>query len=316
MTTRDTKPANRNHAELLDMGDEQYFKLKSIDQSALKTYLANPRKWAYDRLHADEREPTDAMRLGTAFHAYLMGTGPVEAIPAGETFAKKANKQLRDDLAKAGGMAVSAKDMALLQRMKANIETASMEDGNPDYMRYLSEGLCEQVIEWTDPKTGLRLKAKPDCIPRGVDWLIDLKTAQSADPDQFARHAYDLGYHIQAAFYSWAVAQIDPELLGRRTRRVSAMQFWTFEKDGPCDWRPYSISRGSQMYGNANDAIRAGLNGLRADIDRAADMGYGDGLDAAARMLMDHGGYPKSGPEELEFPDWALRDAERVGVVA
>lgn len=307
---------NRNEAELLDMSDERYFALKSVDQSSLKTYLGNPRKWAYERLHADERTTTDAMRLGTAFHAYLMDTGPVESIPAGETFAKKANAQLRDDLSKAGGMAVSARDMALLKRMRGNIESASREDGNPDYMRLLREGRCEQVIEWTDPRTGLRLKAKPDCIPRGVDFLIDLKTAKSADPDEFARHAYDLGYHIQAAFYAWAVAQIDPALLGRTTRRVSGMQFWTFEKDGPCDWRPYSISRGNQMYSNASDAIRAGLNGLKADVERAANMGYGDDLDAAARMLMDHGGYPKAGAEELEFPDWALRDAERVGVVA
>lgn len=318
MTGKTTKGknGNRNDAELLDITDEEYFASPSLDQSSLKTYIANPKQWAFDMLNEGERKVTDAMRFGTAFHAFLMGTGPVEAIPEGETFAKKANRELRDELADRGGMAVSAKDMRLLERMRDGIVEASGWEGAPDYMTLIEEGRCEQAIEWTDPHTGLRLKAKLDCIPRGVDYLIDLKTAESADPDRFAKHAYDMGYHIQAAFYTWAVAQIDPETLGRRKRKATAMQFWTFEKSGACDWAPYSISADSQMAGNARAAIRGALNSLKADVDKAEEKGYGKGLEAAARMLSEHGGYPKNHARELEFPVWALIDAERVGAAA
>ena len=68
------------YAKIIDIDDPGYFRLKSIDQSQLKQFLKNPADWAYHRLN-DDHKPTDAMKFGTAFHAYLLGTSDVVSLP-------------------------------------------------------------------------------------------------------------------------------------------------------------------------------------------------------------------------------------------
>lgn len=46
----------------------------------------------------------------------------------------------------------------------------------------------------------MQLKGRFDIVPTG-DAMIDLKTARTAHPRQFAKQAYELGYDLQAAFY-------------------------------------------------------------------------------------------------------------------
>jgi hypothetical protein len=46
----------------------------------------------------------------------------------------------------------------------------------------------------------MQLKSRFDIVPAG-DALIDLKTARTAHPREFAQQAYRLGYDLQAAFY-------------------------------------------------------------------------------------------------------------------
>ena len=62
------------------------------------------------------------------------------------------------------------------------------------------KGQNEISIFWTDKETGEICKARPDRIKDG--YIIDLKTAVSAQPDDFCKKAYDLNYHIQAAWFS------------------------------------------------------------------------------------------------------------------
>lgn len=302
-------------AELLDISDGEYFALDSLDQSQLKAYLRNPKEWAFQRLHPEESKSTPAMQFGTAFHAHMLHTSNVVCLPEGETFRSKANQEWKAQHEAEGDIIVTYSDMQLLYRMEQGLADASGYDGQPDYVGIIETGMCEKAIEWFDKKSGFKLKAKLDLIPANTDYLVDLKTAQSANPDEFARHAYLLGYAIQAEFYRAAVAQIDPKLLNRKTRGANAMQFWVFEKSGACDWAPYTISADSQMADNARRSIREALSRIRADVDKAEADGYGKGLDAAAKMLLAHGGYRKT-PHELEFPDWCLREAETWGLSA
>lgn len=219
-------------ARTLDIDDPEYFALPSLDQSQLKQFLKNPADWAFARLGGEESQPTDAMRFGTAFHAFLMGTGNVVSLDEGETYKSARNRQWRTEQEAAGNIVVSYSDLTLLKRMRSNIEKISGRDGYPDYMGMIQEGTCEQAIEWTDAATGLTLKAKPDLIPAGTDFLVDLKTAAAADEDSFSRSAFDHGYHIQAEFYRQAVALCPDGMFNRGTRVPKSVQFWVFEKTG------------------------------------------------------------------------------------
>ena len=141
-----------SQAKIIDATDEEYFAMDALDQSQLKAFLKNPKEWAYDRLLGDHT-PTDAMKFGTAFHAYLLNTSEVVCLDEGQTFQNKANKAWREAQEAMGNIVVSYKDMQLLKRMKQNII-----DSRPDMYDLIGKGTCEQCIVWTDDDTGLELK--------------------------------------------------------------------------------------------------------------------------------------------------------------
>lgn len=301
------------YAKIIDIDDPGYFRLKSIDQSQLKQFLKNPADWAYHRLN-DDHKPTDAMKFGTAFHAYLLGTSDVVSLPEGESFRSKDNQKWRADQLEAGNIIVSYNDMQLLKRMKEGIEQTSLMPEYPDYMEIIKQGTKEQCIEWKDRQTGLMLKAKPDLIPAGTDYLVDLKTAQKADAESFAKEVINYGYHIQTVFYRAAVAACKPDAFDRGSKAPSTMQFWVFEKTDACDWQPFSISDDNPITNLAATSIRQALLGIALMVKKAKEEGYAentpDPVDAAAKYALRHGFNKKV--KEVSFQNWQLLTAENM----
>lgn len=301
------------YAKIIDIDNPGYFRLKSIDQSQLKQFLKNPADWAYHRLN-DDHKPTDAMKFGTAFHAYLLGTSDVVSLPEGESFRSKDNQKWRADQLEAGNIIVSYNDMQLLKRMKEGIEQTSLMPEYPDYMEIIEQGTKEQCIEWKDRQTGLMLKAKPDLIPAGTDYLVDLKTAQKADAESFAKEVINYGYHIQTVFYRAAVAACKPDAFDRGSKAPSTMQFWVFEKTDACDWQPFSISDDNPITNLAATSIRQALLGIALMVKKAKEEGYAentpDPVDAAAKYALRHGFNKKV--KEVSFQNWQLLTAENM----
>ena len=301
------------YAKIIDIDDPGYFRLKSIDQSQLKQFLKNTADWAYHRLN-DDHKPTDAMKFGTAFHAYLLGTSDVVSLPEGESFRSKDNQKWRADQLEAGNIIVSYNDMQLLKRMKEGIEQTSLMPEYPDYMEIIEQGTKEQCIEWKDRQTGLMLKAKPDLIPAGTDYLVDLKTAQKADAESFAKEVINYGYHIQTVFYRAAVAACKPDAFDRGSKAPSTMQFWVFEKTDACDWQPFSISDDNPITNLAATSIRQALLGIALMVKKAKEEGYAentpDPVDAAAKYALRHGFNKKV--KEVSFQNWQLLTAENM----
>lgn len=301
------------YAKIIDIDDPGYFRLKSIDQSQLKQFLKNPADWAYHRLN-DDHKPTDAMKFGTAFHAYLLGTSDVVSLPEGESFRSKDNQKWRDEQLEAGNIIVSYNDMQLLKRMKEGIEQTSLMPEYPDYMEIIEQGTKEQCIEWKDRQTGLMLKAKPDLIPVGTDYLVDLKTVQKADAESFAKEVINYGYHIQTVFYRAAVAACKPDAFDRGSKAPSTMQFWVFEKSDACDWQPFSISDDNPITNLAATSIRQALLGIALMVKKAKEEGYAentpDPVDAAAKYALRHGFNKKV--KEVSFQNWQLLTAENM----
>ena len=301
------------YAKIIDIDDPGYFRLKSIDQSQLKQFLKNPADWAYHRLN-DAHKPTDAMKFGTAFHAYLLGTSDVVSLPEGESFRSKDNQKWRDEQLEAGNIIVSYNDMQLLKRMKEGIEQTSLMPEYPDYMEIIEQGTKEQCIEWKDRQTGLILKAKPDLIPVGTDYLVDLKTAQKADAESFAKEVINYGYHIQTVFYRAAVAACKPDAFDRGSKAPSTMQFWVFEKSDACDWQPFSISDDNPITNLAATSIRQALLGIALMVKKAKEESYAentpDPVDAAAKYALRHGFNKKV--KEVSFQNWQLLTAENM----
>jgi hypothetical protein len=60
------------------------------------------------------------------------------------------------------------------------------------------DGEAEVTLVWSDPHTGIQCKARPDYLSSHGRWLVDLKTAASANPRSWRDQAYRLGYHARA----------------------------------------------------------------------------------------------------------------------
>jgi hypothetical protein len=63
------------------------------------------------------------------------------------------------------------------------------------------DGEAEVTLTWDDPDSGALCKARPDYLPAHGGWLVDLKTATSANPRTWRDQAFRLGYHARAAWY-------------------------------------------------------------------------------------------------------------------
>ena len=65
-----------------------------------------------------------------------------------------------------------------------------------------AETMYEASGFWTDNRTGLGLRCRPDIYVPGITLMADLKTTADAAPWGWARTAGTLGYHMQEAMYT------------------------------------------------------------------------------------------------------------------
>src|SRR5881227_1403833 len=62
-------------------------------------------------------------------------------------------------------------------------------------------GEAEVTLTWQHSETGIPCKARPDYLPANGRWIVDLKTAASANPRSWRDQACRFGYHARAAWY-------------------------------------------------------------------------------------------------------------------
>lgn len=159
-----------------------------------------PAKFRWEQEHP--RESTSAMELGTAAHKLILGTGPEIVVVDEENWRKKSAQDAADE-ARADGkvpLLISERrqvdDMAdaLMAHPVARHAFSAQNGGQP-----------EQSLFCQDGETGVWCRARLDWMPgihsrRPV--IADYKTGRSANPASFAKSAANLGYHIQAAWYT------------------------------------------------------------------------------------------------------------------
>lgn len=152
------------------------------------------------------------------------------------------------------------------------------------------DGLREVTLAWIDPETDVWLRCRPDFLPNHSRYMVDPKTADSANPTAFQRAIWNNGYHCQAAWYIDAIKAV-------RDIDLDTFYFIAMEKKPP-----FLIS----VIDLTSEAIQYGRLQNRRAIRRFADAmetgewpGYRDkrfpGDDRAFRL-----GLPRYALTELE----------------
>ncbi|OHE87417.1 MAG: hypothetical protein A3G75_13570 [Verrucomicrobia bacterium RIFCSPLOWO2_12_FULL_64_8] len=140
---------------------------------------------------------TPARRMGRAVHCRIL-----EPTRFNELYQCVDCEDRRTKLWKDAEAVWAKEGKELLKRSEADICYACYEStaNHPRISQLFEEGDAEVSLFWTDVVTGLACKCRIDWLrPDGI--IIDLKTAATAEPSEFARYAARFEYWIQAAWY-------------------------------------------------------------------------------------------------------------------
>lgn len=252
-----------------------YHRFRAASASALKTIHAGTP--AHLRLEWNTpEEPSFALQWGTLVHSLVLepdATLPsVAVIP--ETYVipddakpKKGDPQPGETVPW-NGRARYCRDWLALQQAAGRIvltkdqlielgKVAGAVARHPEAGAMLREArFREATIVWEDARQ-VPCKARLDAIGSDAEWkrfIVDLKTTVDASPAGFARKAWELGYHLQAAWYVDALAE-------SRGCGTPAFYFVAVEKDS-----------GLVSVHQATDAfLEAGREAYRKAMDQFAE---------------------------------------------
>lgn len=274
------------------MPPDEYRAIEALSSTGAKKLLRSAAHYMVER--TAPAEPTPAMQFGTAVHCAILEPERLDAevvavpddAPTKPTKAQREAKSpsaatvqsvqwWRDFAARASGRIVLSQDQFDTVRRIADAVHA-----HPGARRLLEGGRPELSLLWRDARYGVQCKARFD-YHRADGGIVDLKTADDASPDGFARASASLEYALSAAFY-WNAAE--------HVLDASPPFFaWVaVEKEEPF---------GVACYVCEPNALRVGMRKVEAALKRYSECVQSGRWPAYADTI-----------EPLKFPGWYLRE--------
>lgn len=176
------------HADPVDGG--------SLSVSGAKKLLACPARFNWER--SNPPDPKPEFLIGHAAHALVLGVGAEIVEVKEDSWRKTSAQEAQKEAIAEGKTPLLTKDLKMVHAMAAALRAKQIPNlllsgnGQPEASLFLRD------------RTGVMLRGRVDWLPEPTDRMIvaDYKTANSADPAQFAKPAADYGYHQQDAWYS------------------------------------------------------------------------------------------------------------------
>lgn len=203
-----------------------YYDNPAISASGLKLMQVPLVFWdKYINPNPPEKEETDAMLRGSAFHAGFLEAGEFDnrytVMPEGLHGSSNAAKEVKKLIKESGKKVLKPGEKSVIgiDRIKGMVESAHKHPISKLIFSLNPE--IEKVFEWTDPETGEPCKMKADIyiapcerLPRGL--IVDPKSCDDASKEWFHKSIKDQQMWIQAAFYTdgiKAIAGYEPDFL-------------------------------------------------------------------------------------------------------
>ncbi len=259
------------------MTEAEYRSMDAVNWSTLKAMRDSPLHYRHALAHP--RKDTTGLMLGRALHALVLEP---------DTFARdfavfdgdgtRASKEYKAFAAANEGRTVLKAD-----EVADTMRAAAALRAYPPAAEYLTapDAIAERSITWTDARTGLLCKARPDLVIPSLRAVVDVKSTASADPHRFGLLAGRMGYPLQMEHYAAGVEAV----YGWEPERIV---FLVVETDAPHDCGAL------MMDGLHRRQARKDLDAL---LDRLAE---------CRRTNEWPGRYPSAG--FIQLPDYLLDD--------
>lgn len=168
---------------------------------------------------------TVAMAFGRAFHSFVLDG--IDAFERDYLVAARKNKMKVETFE--GRTVITPEELTDIEAMYGAIAA------HPIAAKLLMEGRSEMSVFWTDEKTGLPCKCRPDRIPDGDHGVIlDLKKVRSAEIHAFLSQCMSLGYGREAGMYIEGFNAVS-------NAKVDAFVFICVEDDPPYRVEVYTL---------------------------------------------------------------------------
>lgn len=193
---------NPNH-----MNDHHYHRSPRIGRSGLQLFARSPRHYWAEYLDPNRvwKEPTKAMRIGTALHSAVLEPETVKEKIAIEPDRWPTKAEC--------GVSIEQQKLEFYQQNRRKTILTSTEQSlvksmytavmsHPVAVELLGRrGEIEKVGLFDHPLTGSPSKIKPDKYILDENLVIDLKTTDDASAGSFAKSCVNYWYHVQSAWY-------------------------------------------------------------------------------------------------------------------
>lgn len=244
---------------LLRISNEAYHSGPGISKSHLDDIAPElgmtPKHYWHRHINPDYVRPeeTDATRLGTAIHTALL-----EPDDLGKTVIRGLDLQRRSTADKYAWAEFEQKNQGkLILKAQDFDRVVQIRDAimrHPFVGPLIRRGKSEQSFYTIDRETGLLVKCRPDYMDDAGEFILDVKSTESASTAAFGKSIANYRYDVQPPWYE----DILTNLYGERPK------YWIFlaiEKDAPFCCNPIYAT---------DDMRRIGREKARRDLDLIA----------------------------------------------
>lgn len=221
------------------MTEADYRKALGLSQSSLKIFSKSAAHYLAST--EEQAEPTDAMILGSVFHAMMLQPDEAKnlyAVKLKMDGRSKEGRAYNENFAieNAGKFVINVEQEAQLKDMCKSIlahPKASQLLADSDYKELPVFGT------YPTPYGDVRLKGLIDAYDSKNGFVNDIKTCEDASPEGFRKAIWDRRYDFQDVQYSW--------LLENAGKPVNQFNFICVEKKPPYAVAVYSINADSLL---------------------------------------------------------------------
>lgn len=187
------------------MTEPEYRAADAVNWSSLK-YLRDGSPLHYRHALANPRKDTPGLMLGRALHKLVL-----EPDTFAQDFAVFDGDGTRASAAyKAFAAANEGRSVLKADELADTRNAAAALRAYPPAVEYLTapDAIAERPIFWTDKRTGMLCKAKPDLVVPSLRAVVDVKSTATADPHRFGLVAGRMGYPLQMEHYAAGVEAV------------------------------------------------------------------------------------------------------------
>lgn len=267
----------------VDMPAEEYHRHFALSSTGSRTIAKEcPALYQYER---ENPRHSDAFDIGSAVHLLVLEPHLFNerVVACGPDFTSKAAREKRDAAYEEGLIPLRDADLTLVRNMRAALQA------DPMAAAAFTGGKAEQSLFWRDPEFGIPCRTRPDYLPPHTRYLIDLKSAISSNPVDFAKDAAQYGYAAQASHYLDGVEAV----FGRRPEKFA---FIVVAKKPPHLVTVHWVTPAALAWGAVENRYARGVYAWCQHTGHWP--GYVPQLDAPPQAF------------DLNLPPWKLRELE------